>query len=82
MAALDGVSRRDGLLVVLDDLHWADADSLALLELVGRSLAGRRIAVIGTYRDAEAGVAMQPRWRARHAGACRWMGCRCPRPPS
>ena len=53
VAALEDASRGGGLLVVLDDLHWADADSLALLELVGRSLEARRIVVIGTYRDTE-----------------------------
>ena len=29
-----------GLLVVLDDLHWADPDSLRLLEFTARQLAG------------------------------------------
>ena len=53
------MSRDGGLLVVLDDLHWADADSLALLELVGRSLIDRPIAVVGTFRDTEAGAALQ-----------------------
>ena len=53
VAALEDVGRGGGLLVVLDDLHWADADSLALLELVGRSLEARRVVVIGTYRDTE-----------------------------
>ncbi|MDD7938802.1 AAA family ATPase [Actinomycetospora lutea] len=42
-----------GLLVTLDDLHWADQDTLALLDyLVGR-VAGTRVLVIGTARDDE-----------------------------
>ena len=57
--ALEDVSREGGLLVVLDDLHWADADSLALLELLGRSLFEWPILVIGTYRDAEAGAGLR-----------------------
>jgi hypothetical protein len=44
-----------GLAVVLDDLHWADPDSLALLEFAGRQLAGQRLLLVGCYRDVEAG---------------------------
>ena len=44
-----------GLLVVLDDLHWADPDSLRLLEFTARQLAGRRLLLAGAYRDVEAG---------------------------
>ncbi|MEO8699127.1 MAG: protein kinase [Kofleriaceae bacterium] len=38
------------LLVVLEDLHWADLTSLALVELVLRELAARPILVIATAR--------------------------------
>ena len=41
------------LLIVLDDLHWADAGSLLLLEFVARELAGSRVLLLGTYRDVE-----------------------------
>ena len=41
------------LVVVLDDLHWADKPSLLLLEFVARELAGARLLLIGTYRDME-----------------------------
>lgn len=44
-----------GLLVVLDDLHWADPDSLGLLEFTARHLAGDRLLLAGAYRDIEAG---------------------------
>ena len=40
-----------GLLVVLDDLHWADPDSLGLLEFAARQLAGSRLLLVGAYRD-------------------------------
>ena len=46
------------MLVVLDDLQWADADSLALLELVGTSLGDRCVAVVGTYRNTEGSVGL------------------------
>ena len=42
------------LVVVLDDLHWADAPSLRLLGFLSRSLAGDAVALLGAYRDAEA----------------------------
>jgi len=37
-------------LLALDDLQWADADSLALLGFLGRRLAGLPVAVVATMR--------------------------------
>ena len=42
------------VVAVLEDLHWADPDSLALAEFAARQLPGGRILLIGTYRDEEA----------------------------
>src|SRR5262249_14418498 len=42
------------LMLVLDDLHWADAASLLLLEFVASELRDARVLIVGTYRDAEA----------------------------
>src|SRR5262245_9265197 len=42
------------LLIVLDDLHWADLPSLRLLEFVANTLPQTRMLVIGTYREVEA----------------------------
>ena len=41
------------LVVVLDDLHWADKPSLLLLQHLARELARMRILVVGTYRDTD-----------------------------
>jgi class 3 adenylate cyclase/DNA-binding CsgD family transcriptional regulator len=41
------------LLMVLDDLHWADAPSLRLLEFLAPELARTRILLVGTYRATE-----------------------------
>jgi DNA-binding CsgD family transcriptional regulator len=41
------------LLLVLEDLHWADQGSLDLLLHVARNLAASRLLVVGTYRDVE-----------------------------
>ncbi|MFI7132638.1 ATP-binding protein [Nonomuraea sp. NPDC050153] len=46
-------SREQPVVVVLEDLHWADAASLRLLEFVVRHAWFERLLVIGTYRDAE-----------------------------
>ena len=39
--------------MVLEDLHAADADSLALLEFAARQLHASRALLIGSFRDAE-----------------------------
>jgi class 3 adenylate cyclase len=41
------------LVLVLDDLHWADKSSLLLLQFLARELRGSRLLVLGTYRDVE-----------------------------
>ncbi|HTE83123.1 MAG TPA: AAA family ATPase, partial [Dehalococcoidia bacterium] len=41
------------LLLVLEDLHWADQGTLDLLVHLARNLQGARLLVIGTYRDVE-----------------------------
>ncbi len=41
------------IVVVLDDLHWADRSSLELLDFLGRSLHGVGVLVVGTYRHDE-----------------------------
>jgi DNA-binding CsgD family transcriptional regulator len=50
---LRAAAARRPLLLVLDDLHWADAPSLALLRFVGRELEGASLLVLGSYRHTE-----------------------------
>ena len=50
---LAAVAAPAGLVVVLDDVHWADRPSLKLLEFVAADLAGSGILVVATYRDTE-----------------------------
>ena len=40
-----------GLVVVLEDLHWADETSLRLLRRIAGEVAGSRLVVVATYRD-------------------------------
>lgn len=39
--------------IALDDLHWADSETLMMLSFVAREIRGSRLLVIGTLRDAE-----------------------------
>ncbi len=50
---LDDVGRRRVVVVVLDDLHWADPSSLELLRTVARRAGTSHFAVVGTYRDTD-----------------------------
>lgn len=55
-AALDLLVRASAempLVAVLDDLHWADPPSLALLRHVAKSAEPIRLSVLGTFRDAD-----------------------------
>lgn len=55
------VSRAVPLLVVLDDLHRADSETLAILVSVAASPAGRRILLVAAYRPTEAGELLKDR---------------------
>jgi DNA-binding CsgD family transcriptional regulator len=46
-------SRSQPLMLVLDDLHWADKPSLQLLQFAARELERGRLLLVGTYRDVE-----------------------------
>ena len=40
-----------GCLLVLEDLHWADGETLALLEYLADNLSAERVLCVGTLRD-------------------------------
>lgn len=50
---LVAVSRKTPVVVVLDDLHWADPPSINLLDFVTRHAWFEQLLVIGIYRDVE-----------------------------
>ena len=50
---LKSASQSRPLVLILDDLHWADESSLLLLQFLARELTGSRLLVVGTYRDME-----------------------------
>ena len=45
-----------GLVVVVDDLHWADAQSLQLLRHLATAKQPMRLVVVGTFRESEVGA--------------------------
>ncbi len=47
------IARQCVLVLMLDDLQWADSGTLNLLAHLGRRLAGSRILLIGLYRSTE-----------------------------
>jgi DNA-binding SARP family transcriptional activator len=57
-AYLDTASEAAPLLVVLDDLHRADAETLAILTSSAAGLADSRVLVVATYRPAEVDEAL------------------------
>ena len=50
---LKDAARTQPLVLIFDDLHEADQDSLEMLKFVARGLHDAQIVVIGNYRDAE-----------------------------
>ncbi len=53
LAWLGALSRSSGLVLVLDDLHWAEKPTLLLLRHIVQSIDPMRLLVIGTYRDTD-----------------------------
>ncbi len=53
---LQALARKAPLVLVVDDLQWADLGSISLLFHLGRHLAGRRILVVGAYRPEEVSI--------------------------
>jgi DNA-binding CsgD family transcriptional regulator len=51
-----GISSETPLVLVLEDLHWADPSTLQLTRHLVRSGAAARMLIVATFRDAEADV--------------------------
>jgi class 3 adenylate cyclase len=52
-AFLRAAAAEQPVVLVLDDLHWADKPSLLLLQHLARSMRDARLLLVGTYRDVE-----------------------------
>lgn len=55
-ALLTRLSRPAGLVVVLDDLQWADEASLRMLEFLAHHLGPARVLLLGAYRELGRGL--------------------------
>jgi predicted ATPase len=53
---LQFLARQTPLVLVVDDLQWADLGSISLLFHLGRQLAGSRILIVGAYRPEEVAI--------------------------
>ncbi|OLF15421.1 ATP-binding protein [Actinophytocola xanthii] len=58
--ALVALAQRRPVVVVLDDLHWADPESVRLLEFVAQHTWFERLLLVGTYRDVEVEASDHP----------------------
>jgi DNA-binding SARP family transcriptional activator len=50
------LARRSALLLIVDDLQWADRGSTDLLLHLGRRLQGCRVLIVGAYRPADVAI--------------------------
>jgi tetratricopeptide (TPR) repeat protein len=55
-AVLQAVAKNTPLILVLDDLQWADSGTISMLFHLGKHLAGNRILILGAYRSEEVQV--------------------------
>jgi DNA-binding NarL/FixJ family response regulator/tetratricopeptide (TPR) repeat protein len=53
LALLDTVAATEPVVLVLEDLHWADRSTLDLIALLAHNLDERRVLLLGTYRGEE-----------------------------
>lgn len=61
---LESCSREQPLLLVIDDLHWADAATAEVLAFAARALRRRRILLIASLRDSELALSTAPQQEA------------------
>jgi DNA-binding CsgD family transcriptional regulator len=54
-----------GLVLVLEDLHWADAETVSAVEYLAGNLAGQRLLLLLTMRDGPASAALDLAGRLR-----------------
>ncbi len=57
LTLLEGAAARHALVVVLEDLHWADSGTRDLLAYLVRNLEQPGLLLVGTYRSGEVGGA-------------------------
>jgi DNA-binding winged helix-turn-helix (wHTH) protein/tetratricopeptide (TPR) repeat protein len=63
--ALQTITAQYPLLLVLEDMHWADRSTVDLLSLLGRRREPTKLMLIGTYRPVDVTVAEHPLKRVK-----------------
>src|SRR5215207_108170 len=53
LAVIDGLSHEAPVLLVIEDLHWADASTRAFLRFLAATLGDERVLLVATYRPDE-----------------------------
>jgi tetratricopeptide (TPR) repeat protein len=69
LCALASLSSAKPVLLVVEDIHWADDSTLFALEYLARNLSAERILIAATMRKAEGGRALKAVERMREGGA-------------
>jgi predicted ATPase len=57
---LQELARRETVVIVLDDLHWADASTIDMLAYAATRYAAQRVLIVGTYRPADLRASNHP----------------------
>ena len=60
VGALDSVSEKQPVLIVIDDLHWSDAGSVRLLSLLSRNVSHMPVMLVCAYRPSDVEVEGHP----------------------
>jgi tetratricopeptide (TPR) repeat protein len=50
LESMEMLSKTGTVVLLLEDLHWADSASIALLHFLARNIRARKILILGTYR--------------------------------
>ena len=53
LSLLDGLSDEGPVLLVVEDLHWADSSTRSFIGFLARTVCSERLLVVGTYRSDE-----------------------------
>ncbi len=53
LALLEALGEQGPVLLVIEDLHWADSSTRSFLSFLARTLCGEALLVVGTYRSDE-----------------------------
>jgi predicted ATPase len=65
VAFLEELARRQAVVIVLDDLHWADASTIDILAYAVTRCTSQQVLIVGTYRPADLRATNHPFLRVK-----------------